>query len=209
MRHRLRQFRLSPSVLAALALACAAAQPATAQQEGQVSRMVRSLTTGLRDFVAGAPPEARAPRELRPCGTLYGPEERQIARGPELLNSYERWIHQSFAVVSQTGPLPVCFELGRTTLTSNQSRFLLHANNYFLGRHRNAGYVLVGYTDPQEADTVLALRRAEEIRLQSAQLRCRYRPARGPARPLLELYRKVEYEPDPAAVSGCRSLPPR
>ena len=196
--------------LAALALACAAAEPAEAQrEEGAVPGLVQALTDGLRAFVAGpAPAEERVPRGLRPCGTLYGPEARQIARGPELLNSYERWIHASYAIVSEVGPLPVCFEYGRDTLTSNQGRYLLAANNAFLRRHRDAPFVLTGYTDPLERDTVLALRRAESVQAQSAERRCRYRARRGPAPPAMELYRKVEYSPDPAAFA-CRTSSPR
>jgi hypothetical protein len=194
--------RLCRALLALLA-ACAAARPAAAQQREEVSGLVQRLTTGLRDFVAGPAQEAPGPRGLRPCGSLYGPEARGIARGPELLNSYDRWIRVSYAVVREVGPLPVCFEHGRDTLTSNQGRFLLAANNYFLSRHRDAAFVLTGYSDPQERDTVLALRRAEEVQLKSAERRCRYRPRRGSPQVAVELYRKVEYSSDPAA-SSCR-----
>lgn len=197
--------RGSRRLAAALALACATAVPAQAQREqGGVAALVQTLTGGLREFVAGPPPPPeQAPRGLRPCGSLYGPEAREIARGPELLNSYERWIRASYAIVREIGPLPLCFEYGRDTLTSNQGRYLLAANNHFLRLHRNTAFVLTGFTDPLERDTVLALRRAEEVRLKSAALPCRYRLRRGSSRVAVESYRKVEYSPDPAA-SACR-----
>ncbi len=199
-------FRLA----AACVLACAAAGPAKAQrQQGGVAGLVQTLTGGLRDFVAGPPPrDGRAPRGLRPCGSLYGPEAREIARGPELLNSYERWIRASYHIVREIGPLPLCFEYGRDTLTSNQGRFLLAANNQFLRLHRNAAFVLTGYTDPLERNPVLALRRAEEVRLKSAAQPCRYRLRRGSSPVAVEQYRKVEYSPDPVA-SACPPPPPR
>jgi outer membrane protein OmpA-like peptidoglycan-associated protein len=195
---------------AALVLAVVAAAPADAQREearreqGGIPGRVRSLTGELRDFVAGPPsPPRRGPQGLRPCGSLYGPEARQIARGPELLNSYDRWIRASYAVIQEIGPLPVCFEYGRDTLTSNQGRYLLEANNQFLRQHRDAAFVLTGYSDPQERNPALALRRAEEIQARSAARDCRYRPRRGPTQVAVALYRKVEYSPDPAA-SACR-----
>lgn len=200
--------RLLPPLLAALLLVWASA-PAVAQQREGVRGLVSRLGADLRDFVAGPPPEPGAPRELRPCGSLYGSEARRIARGPELLNSYDRWIRASAALVDEIGPLPLCFETGRDTLTSDESQFLLDVNNHYLARHRNAGFVLTGYSDPRERDPVLARKRAEEIQLRSAERQCRYRPRPGPARVAVQLYRKVEYSPDPAA-SRCRPLlPPR
>ena len=206
--------RPARALLAALALACAAAPPAEGQ-EGQVARMVRNLTTGLRSFVAGpAPAEEQAPRGLRRCGSLYGPDEREIVRGPEYLNSYARWIERSEAVVRRLGgPLPVCFEPGADSVTSNQGWFLLQVNNHVLAREPAAGYVLEGYTDPQERDAALALRRAAWLRGASAERRCRFAPRRAVPRQSLELtpdlHRRVEYARDPAAASGCRRPPPR
>lgn len=191
---------------AAWVLAVAAAAPAQAQrEEGGVVGYVRTLAGELRDFVVGPPSAERAPPGLRPCGSLYGPEARQIARGPELLNSYDRWIRASYAIVREIGPLPICFEYGRDTLTTNQGRYLLNANNRFLSLHRNAAFVLTGYTDPLERNPVLAMRRAEQIQANSAARDCRYRPRRGTAQVAVVLYRKVEYSPDPAA-SRCPPL---
>jgi outer membrane protein OmpA-like peptidoglycan-associated protein len=208
MTHR-RRTRLMRGLAAAAAMACAAAPPAGAQQQQSgVAGMVRTLTGGLRDFVAGPPPPVEQVRRgLRPCGSLYGPDAREIARGPELLASYERWVRASYDVISEIGPLPVCFDPGRDTLTTNQGRYLLAANNYYLRRYRNTAFVLTGYSDPQEADGALALRRAEVIQAQSTERRCRYRPRRGSAQVAVLLYRTVEYSRDPAAYA-CPTPPP-
>lgn len=214
MRHGSGRRLVARALLVALPVACAAAPPAAAQQQGQVTRTVRNLMTGLRNFVAGPPPSPeRAPRGLDPCDRLYSPEERAIARGPEYLNSYTRWMERSEAVVRRLrAPLPVCFEPGQDSVTTNQGWFLLRVNNHFLARDPGAGYLLEGYADPQERDTTLALRRAAWLRGASAERRCRFAPRRAIPRQAPELmpdlYRRVEYARDPAAASGCRRPPP-
>src|SRR5687767_5560838 len=162
MRDRRNLRRIVRGVLAALVLLCTAAVPTEAQQRRTVRSTVAGVVDEIRDFTIGPPQPA--PSGLRACGSLYGAHAREIARGPERLNRYNDWVQASYRVVRRIGPLPLCFESRRDTLTSNQGRYLLHVNNYYLSQHPQQSYLLTGYTDPQEASPALAQRRAEVIR---------------------------------------------
>jgi hypothetical protein len=202
MRDRRKRRCAAHGVLAALMLLCTVTVPAEAQQRRTVRSTVAGVVDEIRDFVVG-PPQREPPRNLRACGSLYGAHAREIARGPERLNRYNDWVQASYRVVRSIGPLPLCFESRRDTLTSNQGRYLLHVNNYYLRQHPQQSYLLTGYTDPQEASPALAQRRAEVVRVRSVEPPCRYPVRRGTAT-LLEHHRKVQYSP---ATVGCRPSP--
>jgi hypothetical protein len=204
MSDRGRHIHAARALLAAMLLLCTAAPTAQAQQQrGAVRSAVAGVVDEIRDFITGPP--RQPPRNLNACGSLYGAYAREIARGPERLNRYNDWVQASYQIVRRIGPLPLCFEFRRDTLTSNQGRYLLHVNNYYLRHHPRQPYLLTGYTDPQEASPALAQRRAEVIRVRSVEPTCRYPVRRGTAT-LLEHHRKVHYS---IATAGCGRPSPR
>lgn len=180
--------------LALLSLAppsAAAQRPADARRPGPVTRTVRALASDFRNAFAG-PSQPQAPRTLRACESMYDNEAREIARGAEPVGSRVRWLDISYNLIRDSGPLPLCFEHLRDTLTTRQGRRLLEINNEYLRRNPSASYWLTGFTDPVEQDTALARRRAEEVHMLSIARDC-HRPARGGLQIERRFQRRVYY----------------
>lgn len=200
-------------LLLALALLCGVAPPAAAQRRTPLAQRFRMMVAQLRMGLGEEPAAARnRPEPLKPCWSLYNPEIRRIAQGPELAWSHTDWIKRSYAVIGRSGhqPLPLCFEPGRDTLTTRQGHWLLRLNNHYL-RSRDSlqaptrffsGYVLTGYTDPAEKSAKLARARAEWTQAQSPLPHCRYLIRLDTGETAAAYHRRVYYSYQPA-VAGC------
>lgn len=200
--------------------ASAAGAPQTGTQAA-VARLVNTFRGQLRRVAEASPAPERAaqrPAPLTACTSLYALNVRKIAEGPELAESYQSWIDASYRVIHDTGglPLPICFRHGSAVLETNMQRYLLHVNTRFIERRYRVapaseverryynGYLLVGHTDPGEADLALARLRAQGLKAQLPGPECRYLVSAEPA-PEDVYHRKVFYAYRPA-VPGCPRL---
>lgn len=207
------------SILAA-ALLVVVAEPADAQRRSGVAGWIDRLLGQADVATADTTRPARYPPDLKPCGELYNADVLRIAQGPELAKSSADWLIASERVVASNGglPLPVCFEFRQNEMVTSLSRFVVAVNESYMTKRFLApprteaerrflgGYLLTGYTDPLENDTVLARERAEWVQTHSPLPVCRYRLRTFTGRPTDVYYRKVYYSYLPA-VPTCPRAP--
>lgn len=192
-------------LLVALALLCLLPPSAEAQRR-RWSERVQIIASDFRSAILGPPQQARS--TLRACESMYDDEARQMARGAEPVGSRVRWLETSYELIRNSGPLPLCFEHLRDTLTTRLGRRLLAINNYYLEQNPSVSFWLTGFTDSAEHNLVLAQKRAEEVHQLSRTRDC-HRARHGALLAERRFQRRVVYTTREHRPPNCLPSPGR